>query len=183
MSVVGGGRTFTFGTHSKGEQMVIALARFFSNRQWNRGFTLIELLIVILIVGILAAVATPLYLGYIRDARTAEAKAVAGSLWTAVQSNAIGNCGNPVAVTSAYPKAGLTVGGTTTPGRWTVTPGPSVTVACADGSITAGPTVFTIAGTTTDVDFIRVQLNYVSTATPPSRLRCSTDSGVTFVDC
>ena len=44
----------------------------------------------ILIVGILAAVATPLYLGYIKDAKTAEAKAVAGSLWTAVQSNAIG---------------------------------------------------------------------------------------------
>ena len=75
--------------------MVMGLARLFGNRQWNRGFTLIELLIVILIVGILAAVATPLYLGYIKDAKTAEAKAVAGSLWTAVQSNAIGSCGDP----------------------------------------------------------------------------------------
>jgi prepilin-type N-terminal cleavage/methylation domain-containing protein len=69
--------------------MGMVLARWFGSRQWNRGFTLIELLIVILIVGILAAVATPLYLGYIKDAKTAEAKAVAGSLWTAVQSNAL----------------------------------------------------------------------------------------------
>ncbi len=48
------------------------------------GFTLVELLIVILIVGILSAVALPLYLGYTRDARLAEAKALAGSAMTAL---------------------------------------------------------------------------------------------------
>ena len=163
--------------------MVIALARLFRSRQWNRGFTLIELLIVILIVGILAAVATPLYLGYIKDAKTAEAKAVAGSLWTAVQSNAIASCGTGVTVDNAYPKAGLTATGTTTPARWSVTPVTTVTVACADGAITAGPTVFTIAGTSSDVSFIRVSLAYAAGSNPPSRLRCSTDTGTTFIDC
>ncbi len=51
------------------------------------GFTLVELLIVILIVGILSAVALPLYLGYTKDARLAEAKALAGS---AIGGNATG---------------------------------------------------------------------------------------------
>ena len=161
--------------------MVIALARLFSNRQWNRGFTLIELLIVILIVGILAAVATPLYFGYIKDAKTAEAKAVAGSLWTAIQSNAIGRCGIAVPIAEAYPKAGL-IGGKTNPPRWEVTPGVDVTVACADGAITPdNDAVFTISGTTADVDFIKVRLAYAKGSSPPSRLQCST--GGAFFDC
>ena len=139
--------------------------------QRDKGFTLIELLIVILIVGILAAVATPLYLGYIKDAKTAEAKAVAGSLWTAVQSNAIGSCGSAVTITNAYPKAGLTAAGATTPARWLVTPGGDVTVACADGAISPNQTVFTISGTTSDVNFVRVRLEYSSTGNPPSKFR------------
>jgi prepilin-type N-terminal cleavage/methylation domain-containing protein len=163
--------------------MVIALGRLLGSREWNRGFTLIELLIVILIVGILAAVATPLYLGYIKDAKTAEAKAIAGSLWTAIQSNAIATCGNGTNVADAYPKAGLAVDGTTTPARWSVAPGGAITVACASGAITPDETVFTISGTAADVNFIRVQLVYAAANNPPSRLRCSTDSGTTFVDC
>jgi prepilin-type N-terminal cleavage/methylation domain-containing protein len=54
------------------------------SRGHEAGFTLVELLIVILIVGILSAVALPLYLGYTRDARLAEAKALAGSALTAL---------------------------------------------------------------------------------------------------
>jgi type IV pilus assembly protein PilA len=164
--------------------MVIALARLSSNRQWNRGFTLIELLIVILIVGILAAVATPLYLGYIKDAKTAEAKAVAGSLWTAIQSNAIASCGNPVPIKDAYQKAGLTSEGKTNPARWEVTSSSPVTVACVDGAITPDEDVFTIKGSSTDVSFIQVKLVYAKGSTPPSRLQCNTGgTGSTFVDC
>ena len=167
--------------------MGIALARLSANRQWNRGFTLIELLIVNLIVGILAAVATPLYLGYIKDAKTAEAKAVAGSLWTAVQSNAIASCGNAALVSEAFPKAGLSKAGATNPARWTATGAGTVTVDCATGAITTSPaTVFTVAGVAADVSFIQVEMNYDSSKNPPSRLRCSTDSGGTggtFVDC
>ena len=163
--------------------MVIALARLMRSRQWNRGFTLIELLIVILIVGILAAVATPLYLGYIKDAKTAEGKAVAGALWTAIQSQAIANCNSAITITDVYQRAGLTTAGATPDGRWTVAPGGAVTVVCASGAITPDQTMFTVAGTPNDVSYVRVRLAYAAGNNPPSRLQCSTDAGATFVDC
>jgi type IV pilus assembly protein PilA len=42
-------------------------------RQNRKGFTLIELMIVVAIIGILAAVAVPMFLNYIRNAKTSEA--------------------------------------------------------------------------------------------------------------
>jgi prepilin-type N-terminal cleavage/methylation domain-containing protein len=149
----------------------------------QKGFTLIELLIVILIVGILAAVATPLYLGYVKDAKTAEAKAVAGALWSAVQGTAIANCGNATDVKTAFPKAGLTIAGQTTPARWTASTSATLTVSCADGAYTTTGPVFEIQGTASDVDFIRVQLAYEQAKNPPSRLKCSTDGGKNYSDC
>jgi prepilin-type N-terminal cleavage/methylation domain-containing protein len=154
------------------------------NKGQDRGFTLIELLIVILIVGILAAVATPLYLGYVKDAKTAEAKAVAGSLWSSVQANAISNCGVDTTVASGYPKAGLTSSGTTTPVRWSIsqTGGP-MNVTCNTGAYTPDGTLFTIAGAVADVSFVRVQMVYTAAGTPPSQLKCSTDGGGTYANC
>ena len=47
------------------------------------GFTLVELMIVIIIVGVLAAAAVPIYTAYVRKARTSEAKATIGSIRSA----------------------------------------------------------------------------------------------------
>ena len=148
----------------------------------QKGFTLIELLIVILIVGILAAVATPLYLGYVKDAKTAEAKAVAGSLWSAVQGTAIAKCGTATPVSEAFAKAGLNSSGATTPTRWSVTGSGTLSVACTDGAYTVNPAdLFTVTGTASDVTFIQVKLVYSAGNSPPSKLQCNTGNG--FSDC
>lgn len=88
------------------------------------GFTLIELLIVILIVGILSAVALPLYLGYTKDARLAEGKALGGSVLTAlsgcVQAKGAGlGCD----VSEVLTRVGLDATKSTYDGRWVVTKG------------------------------------------------------------
>ena len=47
----------------------------------SKGFTLIELLIVIVIIGILAAIAIPNYLNMQKKAKTSEAKTNLGAIW------------------------------------------------------------------------------------------------------
>ena len=153
-------------------------------RRSEAGFTLIEMLIVVLIVGILAAVAAPVYFGYTKDAKLAEGKALVGSVWTGLQAAAQFNCGVAQTITAAYPKAGLDATGITTPTRWNVsaTEGETLTMACATGALTLSAPIIT-TGTVADNNTLQISLAYAAGATPPVVLTCSSDTGVTFTPC
>ena len=86
-----------------------------------RGFTMVELLVVVLIVGILAVVTIPIYLGYTKEAKLAEGKAMAGSVLTALQGciQAKGP-GRSCSVTEVTRRIGVSSAGITGDGRWTV---------------------------------------------------------------
>lgn len=73
------------------------------NAQMNndRGFTLIELMVVVIIVGVLAAVAIPLYTGYIKNARTSEGVARVGAIMTAAKAYHQQNSAWPASATAA----------------------------------------------------------------------------------
>ncbi len=55
----------------------------------NRGFNMIELMVVVVIVGLLSAVAVPIYVKYARNSRITEATGRIGELLTAAKSYAV----------------------------------------------------------------------------------------------
>ena len=114
------------------------------------GFTLVELLIVILIVGILSAVALPLYLGYTSDARLAEAKALAGSAMTSLSGcvQVKGSGGNCV-VSEVQQRVGLDTAGKTYDGRWLVSTA-QLSVSGTPPALLGTITVSGVAGKNTD---------------------------------
>ena len=114
------------------------------------GFTLVELLIVILIVGILSAVALPLYLGYTSDAKLAEAKALAGSAMTSLSGcvQIKGSGGNCV-VSEVQQRIGLDAAGKTYDGRWLISVA-QLSVSGTPPALTGTITVSGVAGKNTD---------------------------------
>src|SRR3989442_4065927 len=149
------------------------------------GFTLMELLIVVMIVGILAAAAVPLYLGYVRDSRLAEAKGLAGSVLTAAQACAQQNTPNEsanCALSQLAQKIGVdSTSGNTPDGRWTVAVNPIVTVNASTNQWTNGIIAIRgVAGKTSEAMAAGV---FVDTGTGAITLRCrTTDTAVGVVD-
>jgi type IV pilus assembly protein PilA len=60
----------------------------------QKGFTLVEVIVVAVIVAVLAAVAIPLYMGYIHDSRINVANNVAGTLASALGATKQQNASN-----------------------------------------------------------------------------------------
>jgi len=140
------------------------------------GFTLIELLIVILIIGILAAVGIPLYLGYVGDAKTAEAKGLVGSVWTAMRGCAQATPGTACTAASQFGRVGLSIGGVTPDTRWTIRGADSLVMGTDSIFILTGEVQATGAATT-DVDGIVVELSYLNASTPPGSFECTLPGG------
>ncbi len=96
----------------------------------QKGFTLVEVIVVAVIVAVLAAVAIPLYNGYIRDSRFNVAQNTAGTVASACAATFQQN---PVNVPTGGPYAAGTVitfnGETGQPNNITVPPDYSVTIA------------------------------------------------------
>ena len=142
------------------------------------GFTLVELLIVILIVGILSAVALPLYLGYTKDARLAEGKALGGSVLTALSGCVqVKGSGQTCVMDEVKNRVGLDGGGKTYDGRWEVRTA-QLTVSTATPPVLEGKIEVSGVGTNTadmslaffaDSSGVTLRCNTTSSTPPTSK--------------
>ncbi len=147
------------------------------------GFTLIELLIVILIVGILAAVGLPMYLGYAKDARMSEGKSVIGSLFTALRGCAQSS-GAACTASDQYTRIGVATTGATANGQWQI---PATAGAATVTLNAANQYVLSVAlqadGAAVATTNLAVQFAYLATADPPGSFTCSTAAVASYSSC
>ena len=137
------------------------------------GFTLVEMLIVVVIVGLIAAVAMTVFFGYARDAKAAEAKALAGSVLKVLEGCAQARgSGGSCSLSDVATRASIGPTGLTGDGRWNVSTA-DLAVSAGSGPPTLSGVIVVsgIAGRDTD----RIALGmYVSSA--GIVLRCNTYS-------
>ena len=152
--------------------MFTNVKKMLTGTEREAGFTLVELLIVILIVGILSAVALPLYLGYTKDARLAEGKALGGSALTALSGCVqVKGTNSNCQVSEVRQRVGLSNANLTYDGRWAVNTA-QLSVDASTPPIMSGTiTVEGISGKNTD----NMSLAFYLTSAGVS-LRCNTSS-------
>lgn len=126
-----------------------------NKKREKRGFTLIELMVVILIVGILAAVAVPILRGKIDQAKWSEAAASAGAIRTAARAAWAEDSTSVTvaAVTGQMATLGFRAGDLT--GRYFTDTNFSITAIDAQGNVdisVSAPTDLTGLGTLTQAN-------------------------------